>query len=114
MAGFGGMRDHDGRLTFAPRLPPWLERLAFRLTFRGSLLKVEVTAGQATYDVLEGPPLELAHHGEVVTVFPGDVLTLELPPVPRTMTPTQPRGRAPIRRGKSQVHVDEETMLAAT
>ena len=44
VAGFGGMRDHDGKLTFAPRLPPRLERLAFRLSFRGSLLKVEVTA----------------------------------------------------------------------
>jgi alpha,alpha-trehalose phosphorylase len=24
VAGFGGMRDHDGNLTFAPRLPPRL------------------------------------------------------------------------------------------
>ena len=30
VAGFGGMRDHDGRLTFAPRLPPLLDRLVFR------------------------------------------------------------------------------------
>jgi alpha,alpha-trehalose phosphorylase len=28
VAGFGGMRDHDGRLTFAPRLPARLERLS--------------------------------------------------------------------------------------
>ena len=47
VAGFGGMRDHDGKLTFAPRLPPRLERLAFRLSVRGSLLKVEVTADQS-------------------------------------------------------------------
>src|SRR5438045_8257528 len=31
VAGFGGMRDHDGKLTFAPRLPQRLERLTFRL-----------------------------------------------------------------------------------
>ena len=43
VAGFGGMRDHDGELTFAPRLPARLERLAFRLRFRGRRLKVEVT-----------------------------------------------------------------------
>ena len=26
VAGFGGMRDHDGRLSFAPRLPPGITR----------------------------------------------------------------------------------------
>src|SRR5262249_58223655 len=30
VAGFGGMRDHDGKLTFAPRLPARLERLVVR------------------------------------------------------------------------------------
>ena len=34
VAGFGGMRDHGGGLSFAPRLPPALTRLAFRLCFR--------------------------------------------------------------------------------
>ena len=63
VAGFGGMRDHDGKLTFAPRLPPRLERLAFRLFVRGSLLKVEVIADGATYEILDGPPLEVAHYG---------------------------------------------------
>ena len=100
VAGFGGMRDHDGKLTFAPRLPPRLERLAFRLSFRGRLLKVEVIAAHATYEVLEGPPLELAHHGEVVTVVRGTPVTLELPAVPQWPTPTQPPGRAPLHRGR--------------
>src|SRR5918993_4752660 len=53
VAGFGGMRDHDGKLTFAPRLPPRLERLAFRMLFRGTLLKVEVKPSGATYTVLD-------------------------------------------------------------
>lgn len=101
VAGFGGMRDHNGKLTFAPRLPPRLERLAFRLSFRGSLLKVEVRAAQATYEVLEGPPLELAHYGELVNVDKGHPLALELPPLPQWPTPTQPHGRAPAHRGKN-------------
>ena len=54
VAGFGGMRDHDGKLTFAPRLPPRLERLAFRLLFRGSLLKVEVTAARGDVHAARG------------------------------------------------------------
>ena len=46
VAGFGGMRDHGGKLSFAPRLPPRLERLAFRLLVRGRRLRVEATKTQ--------------------------------------------------------------------
>src|SRR3989440_4686360 len=53
VAGFGGMRDHDGFLSFAPRLPARLERLAFGIRFRGRLLKVEATKTEATYSVLD-------------------------------------------------------------
>src|SRR5205807_10480513 len=35
VAGFGGMRDHDGAISFMPRLPQQLTRLAFGLSFRG-------------------------------------------------------------------------------
>jgi alpha,alpha-trehalose phosphorylase len=37
VAGFGGMRDHGGSLSFAPQLPQRLSRLTFRLCFRGRL-----------------------------------------------------------------------------
>ena len=36
VAGFGGMRDHKGELTFAPRLPPELSGLSFRMCFLDS------------------------------------------------------------------------------
>ena len=41
--GFGGMRDHGETLTFAPRLPDALTRLAFSIRHRGRCLHVEVT-----------------------------------------------------------------------
>jgi alpha,alpha-trehalose phosphorylase len=63
---------------------------------------VEVTPARATYTLLEGPPLELAHHGEVVTVTADEPLTLVLPPIPPRPRPTQPRGRAPARRGTNE------------
>ena len=44
VAGFGGMRDHGGELSFSPRLPAALTRLKFRLMFRGTSLRVEVDA----------------------------------------------------------------------
>ncbi len=68
VAGFGGMRDHDGRLSFAPRLPPALTRLAFRLTYRECCLIVEVTRDAASYGLVAGHALEVSHYGEPITV----------------------------------------------
>jgi alpha,alpha-trehalose phosphorylase len=99
VAGFGGMRDHDGRLTFAPRLPPRLERLAFRMLFRGRLLHVGVTQAAATYALREGAQLELSHHGERILVSTEQSVTQPIPPAPSRPAPTQPPGRAPARRG---------------
>jgi alpha,alpha-trehalose phosphorylase len=100
VAGFGGMRDHNARLTFAPRLPARLERLAFRLLFRGRRLMVDVTQSEATYTILDGPPLEIAHHREAITVSRKKSVTRAIPPAPERPTPSQPPGRAPARRGK--------------
>jgi alpha,alpha-trehalose phosphorylase len=97
VAGFGGMRDHGGQLTFAPRLPEELGRIAFRMTFRGTRIGVEVHADEATYRLLAGEPVELGHHGERFTLGQQQV-TLPIPRTPRRPTPRQPHGRAPVRR----------------
>jgi alpha,alpha-trehalose phosphorylase len=96
VAGFGGMRDHDGKLSFTPRLPGRLSRLAFRLCLLDRRLLVEVQHQQARY-CLEGPPLEITHHGETVTVVPERALTLPIPPLAKHEPPQQPHGRAPGR-----------------
>ena len=114
VAGFGGMRDHDGNLTFAPRLPPRLERLAFRLSFHGSLLKVEVTAARATYEVLEGPRWSLPITARSSPSTRGTPVTLEMPPVPQWPTPTQPDGRAPAHRGKIPREATDEADCASS
>jgi alpha,alpha-trehalose phosphorylase len=99
-AGFGGLRDHGGKLTFAPRLPARLQRLAFGLIFRNTRLRIDVTKTDATYSILAGPPLEVAHHGEQITVSADEPATREIPPLRDPgPAPTQPRGRAPQRRG---------------
>jgi alpha,alpha-trehalose phosphorylase len=92
--GFGGLRDHGGRLAFAPRLPQHLPRLSFRLRWRESSLRVTVTPDAATYEV-SGPPIEISHHGETITVADGPVTR----PVPRTADrPAPPSPRPPQRR----------------
>jgi alpha,alpha-trehalose phosphorylase len=98
VAGFGGMRDYDGRLMFAPRLPERLSRLAFGLCFRGRRLQVEVERGQARYTLRHGEPLEFSHHGENVAVAKGAPIVRLCPPPPQRESPRQPHGRAPVRR----------------
>jgi alpha,alpha-trehalose phosphorylase len=98
IAGFGGMRDFGGELSFAPRLPARLERLAFRLLFRDRRVRVDVTKADATYELLDGPPLDLRHHGSPFSVTSAEPVTLAIPPAPSRTAPTQPFGRAPVRR----------------
>ena len=100
VAGFGGMRDHDGKLSFAPRLPARLERLAFRLLFRGRRLKVEITDSNAVYTLLEGGPFEIGHHGKTISLSPHEPVTQPLPSIVERPAPKQPHGRAPRRRGR--------------
>ena len=101
VAGFGGMRDHDGRVTFAPRLPPALDRLRFRMTVRGSTFSVDVHRADggeaATYTLLAGGDFETTHHGEAVRVT-AEGTTLPGPAPPQVEPVAQPAGRAPRRR----------------
>jgi alpha,alpha-trehalose phosphorylase len=98
VAGFGGMRDHDQSLAFAPRLPSALTRLAFRLTYRESRFAVEIDQDGASYTLLEGPSLTVRHHGEEVALTKGAAGRRPIPALEPREAPTQPKGRAPRRR----------------
>ncbi len=102
VAGFGGLRDHGGRLGFAPRLPARLDRLAFRLRVGGRRLKVEATKTDATYTLDDGPPLDLGHYGQTLSLSTGTPVTLPIPPADNLPAPNQPHGRAPLRRGAAR------------
>jgi alpha,alpha-trehalose phosphorylase len=97
VAGFGGLRDHNGELTFCPRLPERISRLRFRVVYRGRRLTVTVTKEHATYRLEEGEPLDIRHHGRQVTVEDKDLL-LEIPPFPKVDPVRQPAGCEPRRR----------------
>jgi alpha,alpha-trehalose phosphorylase len=98
VAGYGGMRHTDAALSFAPRLPPALTRLAFGLHLAGRTLRVEVSAAAATYSINNGKPLQLLHYGQPVHVSEDQPATCPIPKVsPLGPRPTQPPGRAPHR-----------------
>ena len=92
------MRDQNGALTFAPRLPDALTKLAFTIAMRGRRLGVEITTTSVTYTLQTGEPLLIAHHGQSITVIAGDPITRAItrssvtPPQP-TQPPGRPRSR---------------------
>jgi len=95
-------RGEVGSLLFVtdPAETNRLQRLAFRLLIRGRRLSIEATKTQATYTLLDGKPLELTHHGKPITVATGSPVTEEIPAAEAAgPMPTQPKGRAPARRG---------------
>jgi alpha,alpha-trehalose phosphorylase len=98
VAGFGGMRDHGGELAFHPRLPAALTRMKFRLMFRDRSLRVDVHSEHARYSLVDGRSLEIRHHGQAVTVEPGQTLELPIPPRRQLPAPSQPPGREPAKR----------------
>jgi alpha,alpha-trehalose phosphorylase len=99
VAGFGGMRVQNNSLSFSPRLPDALERLAFRLLFQGRRLYIEVTAKEATYHLLDGEPLTVCHHGQEIVLSTEETSTYPIPPIQAGPRPSQPAGREPVRRG---------------
>jgi alpha,alpha-trehalose phosphorylase len=98
VAGFGGFRNHEGRFSFDPRLPPHLERLAFGLMLRGRRLRVEIVPGEARYELVDGEPLELRHDDTPFTLERGSPQTLTWRAPQPEQTPEQPAHRAPSRR----------------
>ncbi|MFN8192247.1 MAG: glycosyl hydrolase family 65 protein [Nocardioidaceae bacterium] len=78
--GFGGFRDLGaGQWCFDPRLPDAWDGLVYRLTLRGSRLRVELQRDQATFQIEDGPgPLSFDVRGEKVTVTPGVPVTVKL------------------------------------
>ncbi|MET0424790.1 MAG: glycosyl hydrolase family 65 protein, partial [Actinoplanes sp.] len=94
--GFGGMRDHGGRLSFAPRLPAALPGLRFRLRWRAATLRVDITADRVTYQAHDDE-VTFEHQGKEVTVAAGESATFDLEPVEDVPAPYTPR--PPKRRG---------------
>ncbi|MEA2296582.1 MAG: alpha,alpha-trehalose phosphorylase [Solirubrobacteraceae bacterium] len=93
-AGLGGMRDHGPHLAFRPRLPEAVERLRFRMLWRGTRLRVTVEAAEARYATEHGEPITIEHWGEQLEVGEEEVVR-EIPPAPELEEPTQPKHREP-------------------
>ena len=72
--GIAGMREHNGCITFDPRLGKRIEGLRFQLTIQGQRLTVDLEGrkGQATYLLTEGSGLTIGHLDEELKLQPGN------------------------------------------
>ncbi|RIV37048.1 glycoside hydrolase family 65 protein [Micromonospora radicis] len=102
VAGFGGLRDHDGVPSFAPRLASRIGRLAFSIQWCGMRLRVDVRPHETTYGLHHAAPdasMEVRHFGEPVRVTPAEPVRVPNPPMPEGLPPPeQAPGRAPLLR----------------
>jgi alpha,alpha-trehalose phosphorylase len=76
--GFGGFRDHGGRFTLDPRLPESWDSLTFRLTLKGSRVRVTLRSDELDLAIEEGDEVTLDVRGESVTVTAGTPATIQL------------------------------------
>ncbi len=95
VSGFGGMRFRSDSLSFTPHLPDGITRLAFRIQCHCCRLRVEVTATEATYHLLDGSSVKIKHHGDEITLSKDESVTRSISPVKAGPRPEQPIGRVP-------------------
>jgi alpha,alpha-trehalose phosphorylase len=78
VGGFGGMRDHGGRVTFNPRLPKEWPSLTYRLTIHGSRVRIALEQTQMTLTVETGAGVTVWVHNEEFEVGPGEPTVVPL------------------------------------
>ena len=106
--GFGGMRDHEGRLTFDPRLPESWERLTFRVTWQGVRLRVTVTRDALELEAQTGDTAGVSVRGQDVKVLQGETVRVPL------------HGHGPVLAGRPNLRAmsgnrrEDGTLITAT
>lgn len=81
--GFGGMRDHDGVLTFRPRRPSdsaGIMRIPLTMYGQRIMVEIDASARTAKYSLREGDGLMIRHEDEEIR------LTAEQPIVTRSLS----------------------------
>ncbi|SDO53700.1 glycoside hydrolase family 65 protein [Geodermatophilus sp. DSM 45219] len=102
VAGLGGLREDHEDLEIAPLLPSSLSRTAYRVTWRGRVLRVETTVEGTTVTLLRGEgPVTVVVDGAPLRVAAAAPVHAPLrAPTPLLDEPRQPAGREPRTGGR--------------
>lgn len=76
--GFAGMRDYNGQITFDPRLPRAWPSLTFRITLRGTRVKVLLTQTQLSFTVEQGQEAVVGVRGQEIKISDDAPVTVPL------------------------------------
>jgi alpha,alpha-trehalose phosphorylase len=68
--GYGGMRDWLGSITFDPRLPADWDELSFRVSVKGSRLRVDLAQHEIVFTIETGDTVTVSVRGDEVQVTP--------------------------------------------
>jgi maltose phosphorylase len=63
--GFGGMRSDGEILSFNPSIPEYWKSYSFQVAYRGSVIRVEVSQGQALIRIVEGKAVTVKVVGQI-------------------------------------------------
>jgi alpha,alpha-trehalose phosphorylase len=105
VAGFGGFRHTHYGIFFAPRLPEGWTKLNFGLVLGAGTLRVEVAPETVTYTYSGERPLDIHDGGEELRLEPGKPVTRPVTRPEERPAPSQPAGRAPMRRTHDRLRV---------
>ena len=66
--GYGGMRSDGEKLVFNPTIPAHWQSYSFRISYRGSVVRVSVGQTEARFELLEGRPVSAVVRGVERTI----------------------------------------------
>jgi len=109
VAGFGGMRDYYGELTFDPRLPASWPELSYTLTWHGTMLRITLRRDELIVRAEgDGDRVPFKVRGVGYSVVPGEEVVVPL----ATQGPVRP-GR-PTLRQFVDARREDGTLLSAS
>lgn len=74
--GFGGMRIHDGKLSFTPKIPKEWKGYSFKVNFRGQIVTVNVSHNGTTFNLKGKKELAILVHNTLINVVPNHLVTV--------------------------------------
>ncbi|TYA69924.1 glycoside hydrolase family 65 protein [Seonamhaeicola marinus] len=74
--GFGGMRIKEDKLAFTPQIPEKWDSYSFKVNFRDSIVKVNVSKTETNFELEGDKELQILVNDNLVTIAPNNLVTV--------------------------------------
>lgn len=72
--GFGGMRIKNNKLSFKPQIPKQWEAYSFKINFRNTIVKVNVSGKSTTFTIEGERPITIVVNDKEITISPNNMV----------------------------------------